>query len=298
MACLDGRRPNVPSKKILSPVLMLPAALAVLVLSGCGKPPEPTPVAEQGQPAAGTTQPAEEAATAELAAKEEELAKREADLALKEREADLARREAELAKKNTPATKKPASTTSAAAPAAATVAATPPPPKPVVVPAGTKISAELVTPLSSKTNRRGDRIEARVLADVMVDGKRAIPTGAIVSGTVADRVSGSKEIGSTPMIGVAFDTLAPDADHAVAMSAKFTQAGKSEGGKDAAKIAGGAVAGAVIGHQVDSDKGSVIGGILGAAAGTAAAKNTGNEVELPAGTVISLTLDSSVEVKP
>jgi hypothetical protein len=288
MACLDGRRPNVPSKKILSPVLMLPAALAVLVLSGCGKPPEPTPVAEQGQPAAGTTQPAEEAATAELAAKEEELAKREADLALKEREADLARREAELAKKNTPATKKPASTTSAAAPAAATVAATPPPPKPVVVPAGTKISAELVTPLSSKTNRRGDRI----------DGKRAIPTGAIVSGTVADRVSGSKEIGSTPMIGVAFDTLAPDADHAVAMSAKFTQTGKSEGGKDAAKIAGGAVAGAVIGHQVDSDKGSVIGGILGAAAGTAAAKNTGNEVELPAGTVISLTLDSSVEVKP
>jgi hypothetical protein len=152
--------------------------------------------------------------------------------------------------------------------------------------------------VSSKTNRRGDRIEARVLADVMVDGKRAIPTGAIVSGTVADRVSGSKEIGSTPMIGVAFDTLAPDADHAVAMSAKFTQAGKSEGGKDAAKIAGGAVAGAVIGHQVDSDKGSVIGGILGAAAGTAAAKNTGNEVELPAGTVISLTLDSSVEVKP
>lgn len=288
----------MPSKKILSPVLMLPAALAVFVLSGCGKPPEPTPVAQQAEPAAGTAQSAEEAAAAELAAKEEELAKRETDLALKEREADLARREAALAGKTAPATKKPAST--AAAPAAATVASAtpPPPPKPLVVPAGTKISAELVTPVSSKTNRRGDRIEARVLADVMVDGKRAIPTGAIVSGTVADRVSGSKQIGSTPMIGVAFDTLAPDADHAVAMSAKFTQTGKSEGGRDTAKIAGGAVAGAVIGHQVDSDKGSVIGGILGAAAGTAAAKNTGTEVELPAGTVISLTLDSAVEVKP
>jgi len=33
-------------------------------------------------------------------------------------------------------------------------------------------------------------------------------------------------------------------------------------------------------------------------AGGAAAKNTGNEVEIPAGTVITLTLDNSVEMKP
>lgn len=288
--------PKIPTNPTL-----LPAALAALLLAACGGS-APAPVAEK--PAAEAEKPADDAA-AQLAAKEAELAQREAEIALKEKEAELAQREAQLAAKEQAASKKPASTPAKAAttvPAGAAATATPkaepPPPKPVVVPAGTVVSAELVTPLSTKTNRRGDRIEARVLADVMVDGKRAIPTGTILSGTVTERVSGSKEIGGVPKIAVAFDTMSPDADHAVAMSANFEQSGKSDTGRDAAKIAGGAVAGAVIGHQIDKDKGSVIGGVLGAAAGTAAAKNTGTEVELPAGTAISLTLNSAVEMKP
>ena len=52
----------------------------------------------------------------------------------------------------------------------------------------------------------------------------------------------------------------------------------------------------MIGHQVDSDKGKIIGALLGAAAGTAAAKKTGKEVVLPAGTVVGFTLDSPVTV--
>lgn len=281
--------PKAPLK-----LVVLPAALAALMLAACGgSTPE--------EKAATETAAAEaEKAAEERAAKEEELAKREAELALKEKEAELAQREAALTSKEQ-AAKKPASTTkSTATTAATTPVKTQPPaaPKPLIVPAGTRLSAELVTPVSTKTARKGDRIEARVVSDVMVDGKRAIPTGTIMSGTVTERVSGSKEIGSTPKIAIAFDTLAPDADHAVSMSASLVQTGKSEGGKDTAKIAGGAVAGAVIGHQVDSDKGAVIGGLLGAAAGTAAAKNTGNEVDLPAGTVISVTLDNAVEMKP
>jgi len=282
--------PKAPSKLVL-----LPAALAALMLAACGGSTPEEKAAEE------TAAEAEKAAD-ELTAKEEELAKREAELALKEKEAELAQREAALTSKEQTA-KKPASTTKSTA--AATTAATTPvktqpaaAPKPLIVPAGTRLSAEMVTPVSTKTTRKGDRVEARVVSDVMVDGKRAIPTGTILSGTVTERVSGSNEIGATPKIAIAFDTLAPDADHAVSMSASLVQTGKSEGGKDTAKIAGGAVAGAVIGHQVSSDKGAVIGGLLGAAAGTAAAKNTGNEVELPAGTVVSVTLDNAVEMKP
>lgn len=280
--------------KAPSSLVVLPAALAALMLAACGGSPAPEekPVAET--PAAET--PADDPA-AQMAAKEAELAQREAELALKEKEAELAQREAALA-----APKKPASTTKPTTAAAATTTPAksqpPAPPKPLIVPAGTKLSAELVTPVSTKTNRKGDRIEARVISDVVVDGKVAVPTGTILSGTVTERVSGSKEIGATPKIAIAFDTMSPNADRAVSMSASLVQTGKSEGGKDTAKIAGGAVAGAVIGHQVDSDKGKIIGGLLGAAAGTAAAKNTGNEVDLPAGTVVSVTLDNAVEMKP
>jgi len=288
----------VNNRTFVSPLALLAAGAATLWLAGCGGSQDTTAkVAEAEQRAAEAEAAAQQAqeelaaakqaqVEAELAAREEEVAAREAELSAKE----------EAAKKTAakPAAK-PAATT-AAAPAAKP--APPPPPKPMVVPAGTRLSVSLTTPVSSKTNRRGDRIEGTVVSDIMVDGKVAIPTGAAVSGTVTDRVSGSKEIGSTPLIGVSFDTLAPDADRAVAIAAKFSQTGKSEGGKDAAKIAGGGAAGAVIGHQIDKDKGAVIGGILGAVAGGAAAKNTGNEVEIPAGTVITLTLDNSVEMKP
>lgn len=283
-----------------NPRLMPYALVALLWLSAC------TPAEEPKNP------------EADLAAREAELARREADLELQEREAELARREAELAEREQPPAKPPApaprpATAAAAAPKPAAApapvarpAASQPapaaarpaaPPSPLVVPAGTRLSVELLSPLSSKDNRRGDRIEARVVADVMINGERAIPTGSTVSGTVTERTSGSKRIGATPSITVAFDTLAPDADRAVAMSARFTETGKSEGGRDAAKIAGGAVAGAVIGKQVEDDKGAVVGGLLGAAAGAAAAKNTGTEAEVPAGRVITLVLDDAVEVK-
>ena len=300
------------SRKILSPVLMLPAAFAVLVLSGCGKSPAP-PAAEPQKAAAETTQPAEPAPTAqdpaaaELAAKEEELAKREAELALKEREAEVARREAELAAKEAAAKKqaaakttvaKPAATTAAAAPAPAAAKTTPPAPRPIVVPAGTTLSVALTTPLSTKTARKGDRFQGQLSSPVVIDGKTAVPAGAMVEGYIVSKVSGSKEIGATPSLSLTFDKLVPSPDYSVAISGQLVQTGKSEAGADTAKIAGGAIAGAIIGNQVNSGKGSIIGGVLGAAAGTAAAKNTGAELELPAGTVIGFALDSAIEVKP
>jgi len=291
----------VKNRTFVSPLALLAAGAASLWLAACGggSPDTAAKVAEAEQRAAeaeaAAQQAQEELAAAKQAEVEAELAAREEELAA--REAEVAAKEAAAKKAAAKPAAKPAATTAAAA-APAAKPEPPPPPKPVVVPAGTKLSVSLTTPMSSKTNRRGDRIEGTVVSDVMIDGKVAIPTGAAVSGTVTDRVSGSKEIGKTPLIGVAFDTLAPDADRAVAISSSFVQTGKSEAGKDTAKIVGGGAAGAVIGHQIDKDKGAVIGGILGAAAGGAAAKNTGNEVELPAGTVISLTLENSVEMKP
>lgn len=305
---LVGRR-LIVSRKILSPFLTLPVALAVLALSGCGKSPAP-PAAEPEKAAAETAQPApaQDAAAAELAAKEEELARREAEVALKEREAEVARREAELAAKETAATRqaaakttvaKPATTTAtAAAPPAPAKTSPPPAPKPIVIPAGTTFSAELITPLSTKTARKGDRFQAKLSAPVIVDGQTAVPAGAMVGGYVVEKVSGSKEIGATPSLTLTFDQLVPTPDYSVAISGQLVQTGKSEAAADTAKIAGGAIAGAVIGHQISKDKGSIIGGVLGAAAGTAAAKNTGAEIELPAGTQVGFVLNSAVEVKP
>jgi len=271
--------------------LLVPAALAALVLAACGKKPAEEPLAAD-DPAAQAA--ADEAA--EIAAKEEELARREADLALREKEKELADREALLAKANAPkpaAKPKPAPVAAAPKPKPAPVATGP---KDYVVPAGTSISVQLPAEISTKTATVGQRISGNLTNDIVVDGKVVAKAGALVQGSVTEVISGSKTIGGKPTLGLTFDNMTFDGGDRP-IDAKITQvAKKSDKTRDTAKIAGGAVAGGVVGHQIDSDKGKIIGALIGAAAGTAAAKKTGQEVVLPAGTVVGMTLESPVTV--
>lgn len=305
----------LPQKR-LAPAWILPAALVALAVAACGgsKQPEPAPAPAQPEETAQSGTPPDEqvveneaaAAEDELAAREEELARRETELALKEREAEIARREAELAAREAAAKKpaaKPAASTAQVPPpppAQAPAKSTPPPepPKPLVIPSGTQFAVQLSGPVTTKTAKVGDTVNATLVSDIMVDGKVAVPAGSTVQGSVTQVVSGSNKIGGTPTLGLTFSQLYPNPDTAVAISGSITQAGKSETGKDTAKIAGGALIGGVIGHQIDHDKGRIIGGLLGAAGGAVAAQKTGGEVELPAGTTVGFVLDAPVEVKP
>jgi predicted small lipoprotein YifL len=270
------------------------AALATLALAACGKKPAEEPLAAE-DPAAETAAEADD-----LAARQEEMARREAELALKEKERELADREAALARAKTP---KPAPSKPAAAPskpAPSTPAPAPAPvaagPKNYTVPAGTSLSVQLPAELSTKTASVGQRISGNLTNDIVVDGKVVAKAGALVQGSVTQVISGSKTVGGKPTLGLTFDNLTFEGGDRP-ITARITEvAQKSDKGRDAAKIGGGALAGGIIGHQFDSDQGKVVGAIIGAAAGTAAAKKTGQEVVLPAGTVVGMTLESPVTV--
>src|SRR6185436_6650140 len=237
---------------------------------------------------------------AKLKAREDELAKREADLAIAAREQDLARREAELTAKET-TTKKVAKTVKPApAPRPAVVAAAPKPKvstpapvpvQPIVVPAGTELSIGLSSTVSTKSASIGDPVDARLASDLVIGGRRAIMAGAPIRGRVTEVVSGSKRIGGTPTLAMNFDGIELEDGNTVAISGQLVQQGKSDTGRDTAKIVGGTAAGAIIGHQIDDDKGTVIGGILGGAAGVIAARKTGGEIDVPAGTVMAFVVD-------
>jgi len=289
-----------------------------LALSACGKSaapeaPQTSDTAAQGQDmgasaadaatnaAAESTSAANERAAADLAAKESALAEREAALAAKEQEADLARREVALAAEKKAARRAPQVAAAKPVKQTARVADPAPPPAPVaplVVARGTSLSIELVNAVSSKTATVGDRVDGRLAADVIVDGRTALAAGTPVQGSVTHVISGSKTIGGTPTLGIVFDQLDVGRGPPLTFNANLEQVGKSDKGRDAAKIAGGAVAGAVIGHQIDhDDKGKIIGGILGGAAGALAAKKTGGDVSLAAGTLVSVELTSPLEIK-
>jgi len=297
--------------------IILLAAIA-LTVTGCGQskspaPEAPAPVVQTTPPvdaaaqAAATAQAAEEAKAAELAAKEQELAERETALKQKELEAELAKRDAETAAAAAAAAKKDAAAKQAAAKkadaaktASATAAAAPkaaPPATPILVPAGTQLAIEVITPLSTKTNKVGDSVDARLASDLMIGDRRAAKAGASVHGTVTQVISGSNKIGGVPTLGVTFDSLVANGT-SVSINAPYTKTSKSDTGKDTAKIIGGAAAGAIIGHQGSSKNGAIVGGVLGGGAGTAVAHETGGEAKLAAGKVITVATQSSFEARP
>jgi hypothetical protein len=177
----------------------------------------------------------------------------------------------------------------------------PPPPEPIVktIPAGTTIEIVFLDGVSSAASQVGDSFRARVARDVSIDGITVVPAGSTVGGTVTEAVS-LKKIGGRAKLTLDFARLELPSGRTALIHASLAQLGKSETKKDAATIGGAAAGGALLGRILskgDKDKGTVIGAIAGAAAGTAiAAKTAGQEIEIPAGTPSSLTLDQPTEV--
>jgi hypothetical protein len=165
----------------------------------------------------------------------------------------------------------------------------------ITIPAGTPLRIRLVDGASSQTSQVGDAVAGELTDPVVVEGRAVAAAGTRVEGRVA-AVQPVRKIGGQARLHVVFHRLAVGAD-GLPIEAGWSRIGKSETGRDAATIAGGAAAGVVIGNQAKSnDKGKVIGGLLGAGIGSViAAKGTpGQRIELPAGTVLEVTLVDSV----
>ena len=279
------------------------AATVALGVTACGKPSAPpreaiapapaaAPLAAEAPPAGSNAQ---DQAAAERAARELELKAKEVELQLRERE--LAAQEA-AANPPVRATSVPQPATAsrpAATAAAPAVAAPPPPPPPVTVPSGTQLSVMLNQPYSTKTTPLGEPVVASLASDLVIGGRRVAKAGATLRGSVTEVTSGSRKIGAVPALKIDFNELVVADGSTAAVNLRVAQKGQSEKGRDTAKIVGGTAAGAIIGHQIDDDSGKVIGGIIGGAAGAAAARKTGTEVEVAAGTVVTATVRTAFE---
>jgi hypothetical protein len=294
---------NVSGELIMrgNAIKVLTACAALQLLGACNRPAQTD--ATSSTPAAVDAARADAEAAAAAAAtreKEADLARREAELAAREAKAAAARAT------TTPATRPPTSTPAANAttrsPVSTPVVNESPPsaPAPVVlvVPSGTQLSLALVTAISSKTAKVGDVVRAGVMQDVRVNDRVAIPAGiTTVAGTVTDVVSGSNKIGGVPMLGIRFERLEMNGNVDIPIDGVLTEKGKSDTGRDTAKIVGGAAAGAILGNQVKGgDKGKVLGGLLGGAIGAVAAQKTGTEVTLAEGEAFSIVLAAPVEI--
>jgi hypothetical protein len=175
-------------------------------------------------------------------------------------------------------------------------AAPPPPPPPAPgrsaneIPVGTEFDVRLQSPLSSATVQVEDRFEATTLVDLQDErGRVMVPAGSVMRGIVSS-VTKATRTERTGKLTVAFDRVTIGS-RSYPIRGTVTQALESEGIRgEKGKIGVGAGAGAIIGALLGGVKGALAGVLIGGG-GTIAATE-GKDVELPAGTVLRVRLDS------
>ena len=163
------------------------------------------------------------------------------------------------------------------------------------IPVGTEFDVRLQNSLSSGTAQPEDHFDATTMVDLRDErGRVLVPAGSTMRGLVSSvhKATRTERKGS---LTVAFDRVTING-RTVPMRGTVTQALESEGiAGEKEKIGIGAGAGAILGAILGGAKGALAGILIGGG-GTIAATE-GKDVELPAGTVLRVRLDSPLDLR-
>jgi len=162
------------------------------------------------------------------------------------------------------------------------------------IPEGQEIDARLETELSSATAQVEQRFQATTVANLYTGNQVLIPAGSTLRGVVSSvtKTTRTERKGS---LTVAFDQITVNGRN-YPMRGTVTQALESEGIKgEAGKIGAGAGIGAIIGGIIGGAKGALLGVLIGGG-GTIAATE-GKDVEVPAGTILRVRLDTPPNIQ-
>jgi hypothetical protein len=162
------------------------------------------------------------------------------------------------------------------------------------IPAGQELDVRLQTALSSETATAEQRFEAVTAADVIQDGSVLIPAGSRVRGVVTS-VKRPGRVDRVGSLTLSFDQMEVRG-RTYPIRAMATQVFESGGIRDEAGTAGvGAGAGVILGGLLGGLKGAVVGAVIGA--GGAIAATEGKDINLPAGAIVRIRLDQSLNVR-
>jgi hypothetical protein len=162
------------------------------------------------------------------------------------------------------------------------------------VPVGTELDVRLQQSLSSATAQVEDRFEATTMVDLKDGDRVIIPAGSVMRGVISavTKTTRTERKGS---LTVAFDQVKINGRE-YPIRGTVSQAIESEGIKgETTKIGAGAGVGAIIGGILGGAKGALAGILIGGG-GTIAATE-GKDVELAAGSVLRVRLDSGLNLR-
>jgi TolA-binding protein len=163
-----------------------------------------------------------------------------------------------------------------------------------VIPVGQELDVRLQDTLSSDRNQVEDRFTATTAVDLEMDGRVLIPAGSEVRGVISS-VHPAGRVDRKGSMTVSFDELTVN-NRSYPMRGTVTQAIESDGVRgEAAKIGTGAGVGAIIGGILGGFKGAMAGILIGG--GGVVAATEGKDVELPAGTILRVSLDTPPDLR-
>jgi hypothetical protein len=159
---------------------------------------------------------------------------------------------------------------------------------------GTRMVVRLDQPLSSRSSRLEDRVEATVDVPVRdASGRVAIPAGSRVSGTVT-RVQRADRPLHGGQIDMVFDTVYVGNTRMDLRGRVVGLEDVNDDGNTTKRTGIGAALGGVLGGILGGTKGALLGIAVGGGGGFVSSKD---DVEIPAGTIVTLELDRAVSAR-
>lgn len=159
------------------------------------------------------------------------------------------------------------------------------------VPVGTEFEVVLQSSLTSASARAEDRFEATLVGDTPA-GTKLMPAGSLLRGVVRS-VDRPGRVDRGGRLTLMFDRITVNG-RGYPIRATVTQALESGIRDEAGRVATGAGVGAVIGSIIGGVRGALVGILVGG--GGVIAATEGKDVELPAGTILKVRLDTALIV--
>lgn len=167
------------------------------------------------------------------------------------------------------------------------------------IPAGTTLEVRTNESIDSKTSSEGRTYQAEISTEVIGrNGEVLIPRGSQAELVVLEMRQKSGVRGAGLQLGL--QSVNVSGKRYLVVSKEIEQtSGLGRNRRTAEVVGGGAALGTLIGAAAGGGKGAVIGGLVGAAAAAAMQILTqGNEVRIPAETVLRFRLDETMRLEP
>src|SRR5712691_10278963 len=165
------------------------------------------------------------------------------------------------------------------------------------IPAGTKVTVRMGSGINSGTARSGEKFDAILARDLVVNGKTLAKAGAPAHGKVTYAKS-SGRLHDPGELSLRLTSVEVNGRNVPVSTTAFHAKGKRHTKSNLTKIGGGAAAGAMIGELAGGGKGALIGTAVGAGAGTGVAAATGKqEAVVHSQTTLTFTMTAAASVK-